>query len=358
MSFDFIPLELYSPLYFWVILLVVLFTFLELNSLGYNSSKWGAVFVIVLILYLGLRPISGKYFGDMGVYARYFKNYQNGADITSSTDVAFHYFIKLCSNFMSVNFFFLTCAALYTYPLYVISKKWFSTYWFYAFLVLVGSFSFWAYGTNGIRNGIAGSIFLLAISRENRILQIGIAIIAVGFHKSMLLPSLGFLIAQFYNEPKVMIAFWALCIPLSLAAGGFWESFFAGLGFDDERLSYLTAGNVNNDDFSNTGFRWDFLLYSSTAVFTGWYFIVKKGFEDKVYFWLFNTYVFANAFWILVIRANFSNRFAYLSWFMMALVIIYPFLKKEMLRNQNKILANVILAYFAFTFLMTIILNN
>lgn len=358
MSFDFIPLEMYSPLYYSIILFVVLFTFLELNLRGYKSSKWGVVFVLVLILYLGLRPISGQYFGDMGVYARYFRNYQSGGDITSSTDVAFHYFIKLCSNFMSVNFFFLTCAILYTYPLYVISKKWFSTYWFYGFLVLVGSFSFWAYGTNGIRNGIAGSIFLLAVSRDNRILQIGVAIIAISFHKSMLLPSLGFLIAQFYNQPKVMITFWAVCIPLSLAGGSFWESFFASLGFDDERLSYLTAGNVNNDDFSSTGFRWDFLIYSATAVFTGWYFIVKKGFEDKVYFWLFNTYVFANAFWILVIRANFSNRFAYLSWFMMAIVIIYPFLKKEMIVNQNKILANVILAYFAFTFLMTVILNN
>jgi surface polysaccharide O-acyltransferase-like enzyme len=66
--------------------------------------------------------------------------------------------------------------------------------------------------------------------------------------------------------------------------------------------------------------------------------------------------VFANAFWILVIRANFSNRFAYLSWFMMALVIIYPLLKKEMIKNQYKVLAKVMLIYFAFTFLMNVIL--
>jgi hypothetical protein len=66
--------------------------------------------------------------------------------------------------------------------------------------------------------------------------------------------------------------------------------------------------------------------------------------------------VFANAFWILVIRANFSNRFAYLSWFMMALVIIYPFLKSQLMPNQNKVLARVILFYFAFTFLMNVIL--
>ncbi len=132
--------------------------------------------------------------------------------------------------------------------------------------------------------------------------------------------------------------------------------FFASLGFEDERVLYLTHGNIIDDDFSSTGFRWDFLIYSATAVFAGWYFIVKKGFNDKVYVTLFTTYVFANAFWILVIRANFSNRFAYLSWFMMALVIIYPFLKQELIPRQHKVLAKVMLVYVAFTFVMNVVL--
>ena len=38
-------------------------------------------------------------------------------------------------------------------------------------------------------------------------------------------------------------------------------------------------------------------------------------------------YLTANAFWILVIRSSFSNRFAYLSWFLMAIIIFYPFFK-------------------------------
>jgi hypothetical protein len=41
---------------------------------------------------------------------------------------------------------------------------------------------------------------------------------------------------------------------------------------------------------------------------------------------------------------------------MMALVIIYPFLKKEMMPQQNRVLAKVLLVYFAFTFLMNVIL--
>jgi hypothetical protein len=304
---------------------------------------------------MGLRPVS-DFFGDTPTYARLFNLYKEGEQVYAEKDIIFNTFMLLCSKIMSVNMFFLTCAFLYVYSLYLVCKKWFPNYWFYAFLLLVGSFSFWGGVVNGIRNSMAGSIFLLGISRDKRLFQVVLILLSIGIHKSMLLPTLGFVIAQFYNKPKYMIAFWLLCIPLSIVGGGFWENFFASLGFEEDRLSYLTEGNVNNDDFSSTGFRWDFLLYSATAVYAGWYFIVKKGFEDKIYYWLFNIYVFANAFWILVIRANFSNRFAYLSWFMMALVIIYPFLKIELMKNQHKVLAKVMLIYFAFTFLMNVIL--
>ena len=116
-----------------------------------------------------------------------------------------------------------------------------------------------------------------------------------------------------------------LCIPLSLVSGGFWEGLFAGF-MADERSSYLTDGNINNDSFSSSGFRWDFLLYSASAVYTAYFFIFKKNFTDQRYNRLVCVYLAANAFWVLVIRANFSNRFAYLSWFMMGIVIVYPFL--------------------------------
>jgi len=303
---------------------------------------------------MGLRPINGFYFGDMGTYANLFASYQDGEIGSFQKDIVFNYFILWSSKVMSVEIFFLLCAALYVFPLYLTCKTWFDKYWFYAFIFLVGSFSFWAYGTNGIRNGIATSIFLLGISRKMKFTQLLIVLISIGFHKSLLLPAIGFFLAQNVLKPNLIVVLWLLCIPLSLISGGFWENFFAGLGFDDDRLSYLTAGNVNADEFSSIGFRWDFLLYSASAVFCGWYFIMKKGYNDVVYLTLFSTYVFSNSFWILVIRANFSNRFAYLSWFMMALVIVYPFVRGSLKYVNNKILGGVLMAYFAFTFFMNI----
>lgn len=359
---DFIPIELYTPIYYYILLVVVLVILLHTQTKGLKSTEalqlnnnFGSLVAVFVLLYMGLRPIHGV-FVDMTTYNKLFESYVTGAPITSTKDVFFHVFTKFSSQVMSAQIYFLLCAALYVVPLYIVCKKWFNNYWFYAFLFLIGAFSFWAYGTNGIRNGIAGSLFLLGISRDKRLWQVVFFVLAINFHKTMLLPTAGFILANFYNEPKKMIGFWTLCIPLSLVGGGFFENFFATLGFEDDRLSYLTDGNINDDNFSSTGFRWDFLLYSATAVFAGWYYIVKLKFEDKIYFWLFNTYLFANAFWILVIRANFSNRFAYLSWFMIGLVIIYPLLKREMIPEQHKKIGFILIAYFGFTFLMNVLL--
>lgn len=357
MSIDFIPLAIYTPFYYYIILVITLFVFFELQNKGMSNSSLGIFLLLFVTGYMGFRPIS-FYFGDMGTYARLFDEVDLNGAPTFEKDFVFNAYIQFSSKLMTANLFFFTSAILYVTPIYFACRKWFKKYWFYAFLMAVGSFSFWAYGTNGIRNGLATSVFLFGISRDKRVFQFLAILLAVGVHKSLMLPALGFVLAQVYNKPKVMIAFWAFCIPLSLVSGGFWEALFSNLGFDDDRLSYLTQGNVNDDDFSSTGFRWDFLLYSATAVFAGWFYIVKKNFNDKVYFWLFNTYVFANAFWILVIRANFSNRFAYLSWFMMSMVIIYPLLKTKLVSKQNRKLAFVILIYFLFTFIMNAILTK
>lgn len=356
--FDWVPLDLYKPLHYSLMLVLVLLTFLHSQSQPIDSNLnfrfmkvMGWIYFLWLLFFIGLRPISGAYFIDMGTYNQIFKYYAGGGQIISSNDIVFHFFTKFSSQIMTANSYFFVCAALYIIPLFIVCRKWFKDYWFYGFMFLVSAFSFWAYGTNGIRNGIAGSLFLLAISREKRRSQAIWMLLAIGFHKSMLLPVAAFILSNFYNKPKYVIFFWFMCIPLSLAAGGFFESFFGTLGVGDERLEYLTKG-ADATQFENTGFRWDFLLYSATAVFAGWYYIVKRKFNDKIYFWLFNTYVISNAFWILVIRANFSNRFAYLSWFMIGLVIIYPLLKQFIMPKQYKKIGLIFLIYFSFTFFM------
>ena len=361
--FDFIPIEYYTSVYYYVIGFILFFTFLNSQTEQITSAKTqifvknaGWLLLAFTLLYMGLRPISGQYFGDMATYAYIFRSYQNGIASAFKDDVIFSAFILFCSKIMSVQVFFFTCLVLYVLPLWRVSKKWFGTYWFYGFLALVISFSFWAYGTNGIRNGIATSFFLYAVSKEKLMYKVLLALLAIGIHKSLIIPGFAYCLTYVAKDPKYYFYGWLVCIPLSLASGGFWEGVFSGIMTDDRTARYLTESN-SAEIVASTGFRWDFLLYSSSAVYAAYFFIIKNKFIDLNYNRLVCTYLAANAFWVLVIRANFSNRFAYLSWFMMGIIIFYPFLSKVQIRNQHRILGMILVAYFGFTFLMNVILG-
>src|SRR5690554_3435155 len=109
-----IPLEFYTSFYYYVLLIIILFTFLHTQILSLSDEKnlnyvkiTGGIVLAFIFLYMGLRPISGFYFGDMGTYARIFERYADGAPIVSTKDVLFHVFTKLCSQIMSVHTYFL-----------------------------------------------------------------------------------------------------------------------------------------------------------------------------------------------------------------------------------------------------------
>lgn len=358
---DFVPLKYYYDVYIYFCLFLVIANLLHTYTLDLNDPKnlkflrtAGWVLLVLVLLFIGLRPISGHVFGDMGTYAVYFLNYAHGAPVTSTTDVVFHYYMKTLSYVVGVYGFFLITTILYIIPMYLISKSSFKHYSFYAFLMFTVSFSFYSYGTNGIRNGVATSMFLWGLCYPNKKLIMAVFfIVAVLFHKSLLLPIMAYVLTMFYNNPKTYLKAWILAIPVSFILGSIFIKLFTILGFGGDRLAgYLIGDAPLAEGVIKTGFRWDFLFYSAFPVFAGWYFIIKKGFKDKFYNQLFNTYLICNAFWILVIRANFSNRFAYLSWFLMAIVIIYPLLKQQFFKNQQIVIAKVVTAYFMFTFLM------
>ncbi len=358
------PIEYYSLIYYNFLLLLTLILFFQSQSgilesaSNLNGKKvLGTFLLLIAIFYIGLRPVNYR-FGDMVIYNLQFKQFVQGYLPKYEKDVLFEFFLYQFSKIGSATLFFFTCFLLYILPLYYFAKNVFKEYWFYAFYMLVISFSFWAYGTNGIRNGIATSLFLYGLSQKNTKKLLFILILSVFIHKSLIIPFVAYLIVMYYNKPKLLLFFWFAAIPLSLALGGFWEGVFMNFGFgNEERLTgYFDADQKGLDVAVKAGFRWDFLLYSATGVFAGWFFIVKKKFEDLFYNQLYSVYLISNSMWVLVIRANFSNRFAYLSWFMLGIVIIYPLLKVKLFTNQNKVIGFVILGYFTFTYIMNVIL--
>lgn len=359
---ELIPVAYYSNIYYQFLLVMTLFVLFQgglklESSQNLESKKALGFFIFILILfYIGLRPLNYR-FGDMVIYERQFQTYVAGAPMKVERDFVFEYFKYFMARTTNAPAFFFACAVFYVVPLYFASKNFFKSYWFYGFFMLVISFSFWSYGTNGLRNGIASSIFLYGLSKDKKVVIIALLFLSTLIHKSLLLPFVAYFASLIYGNSKAYFLLWITCIPLSLVAGGFFTNFFMGLGVVEESAvsSYLGEFDQAAEGVDlKVGFRWDFLLYSFMGVFAGFYYVFIKKYQDKIYLQLLNVFLFSNAFWVLVIKANYSNRFAYLSWFMLGVIIIYPLLKNKFFDNQHAVITRIILAYFVFTYVMNV----
>lgn len=231
-----------------------------------------------------------------------------------------------------------------------------------AILFFIYSFLFIGGGANGLRSGFATSLLCVAFvlldkQRVWQLVSIILMIAAVSIHKSMMLPVASMIMAWLFNlSTKTTIIFWLISIPISFVAGNSIGEFFASLGFDDRMARYLVLQEDEElmDRFAYIGFRWDFLLYSAAPILLVWYLTIKHDFKDKMFNLIANTYILSNAFWIMVIRAAFSNRFASLSWFLYPLVLAYPLLRFKIWEDQDRKFGLILLAYASFTFLMYI----
>ena len=177
----------------------------------------------------------------------------------------------------------------------------------------------------------------------------------MGIHRSTALPSAAAIASLYFvKDTKTAIRFWIASIAISLVAGPLVERLFAALGFDDRMSNYASINQEEGamDQFSQSGFRWDFLFYSSGAVAMVWYVTRYRKFKDSVYTIFANSYILCNAFWIMVIRSAFSNRFAYLSWFLYPVVMAYPLLRMNLWKDQDRRTALIFFLYSGFTLFM------
>jgi len=351
---------LYLNIYFLSLFVIVLITIFQLTRGNYNGTteRTGALlFTLFILLFIGLRPYNvpgvGTYFGDTANYYATFLQIASGNTDINSKDPGFSLLTKFCAATMSGQSYFFILAALYVLPLYYVCKRLSRKYTFLLLLVIVTSFLFWANAVNGIRTGIAISFFMLALTFKNKkSVMFLLILIALSFHKSLLLPVGALIMSSYYTNSKTYILIWFSSIILSLLFAGFFENFFSSFDVGDERFdSYLTS-EVDASQFKSIGFRWDFLLYSFIPIVLGAYYIFKKQYKTKLYIQLFNTYILTNSIWILVMRANFSNRFASLSWFIIPVILIFPLIKTKIWENQMKKLSLILFLSFAFTYYM------
>ena len=386
---------LLSQIYYWGVFLMSLALYFNYSGsnncdklLKKESMLPALVLTCLLIVFMGLRPVSGK-FGDTINYA-YIYNNTFGAGVFQfdfEKEWLWDFIMRSCKVAgLTVNAWFLLIAVGYLGFVFWGLRILLGENAWMAMLFFLSAFSTFTFGTNGIRNGFACSAVILAfaIAAHQNIARLIIAgavlVLAFGIHRSISLPILAFIAASYViKSPKVAIYFWIASIGISLVAGGAISNFFMGLGFDDRMTQYST--DQYSEQFTQTGFRWDFLAYSAMPVWLTWHVIQKaeKGraeFGDtieeaetnitgagriadahsmRVFNILATTYILANSFWVMVIRAAFSNRFAYLSWFLYPVVIAYAVIRLHIWEDQDRKAGLILALHAGFTIVMRLL---
>ena len=331
------------------------------NKIVSVNQMLGLMALLIVVILMGMRPASSDY-GDTANYAYGFDRYAQNKDSIHfyfEKEWLFGNTMRFFAKYSNIHAFFITCAIVYVGALWLALRRIFDEYNFVPLLVVMSMFTFWAYGVNGVRNGMGASMFILAMTYTNNIpMMLGIAFVGAGIHNSVYIMLAAAALAWVLNNSRLYMLIWGTCIALSFTIGSMIQSWMAGFaGSIDEGnkltsyLTYSTGAMLSEGIIVSTSFRWDFVAYSGLGVAIGAYFILRRRFEDEYYRWIFNTYLLCNSFWILIIRAPYSNRFAQISWFILPIVLIYPFMRERFWINQEKMLGLAIVLFYAFNFL-------
>lgn len=357
---------IYQIVYFVFILLFILLTRVSLTNVKTYHTTMGAFLVaLIFCVFITFRPPVDYTLGDVAYGYHYLNTVINSVkSFDFETEWLWVNIQVICQSLQfTYQVWFGIIAAGYIGGMYIFCVKHFNNNVLIGFLFFLTAFSFFPYAFNGIRNGLACSLiiwgfaYLLNNKKKYVFISMILFYMAYSCHKSTILPIGIALLLHFRNiSIKNAIRFWVISIFLSFLFGEAITSFFVDLGFDD-RLERYTSESYKEDfssEFSSTGFRWDFIIYSSVPIIFAWYISVKRQLVDYKFELLANTYILCNAFWVMLINSTFSNRFAYLSWFMYPILLAYPLLNMKIWRRQEQKTKNYLWLHSGFTFMMWI----
>lgn len=349
-----IPIEYYVPFYYFLLSIVLIFS---VAPLFFGKSLWKANFsigtillILVPILFIGLRDPYGswRYLGDTYFYTNAFNGIRESSYEIKS-DKLFYSLMYLFSKITNVKVFYILCSICYVLLPFYLFKNIEKKHVFILLALHVCSFSYWNFGANGLRNGLGVALFLYALiySEVKTITFYGLALISAQLHASMYIPLLGFIVSHIFVRTKVYLSFWLFTIPITFIYGkriqSFIDNFISQIGLSDSRLE--TYSNLNGaiaEVYQTTSFRLDFLIYSALPVLLGYLLIFKYKYFNQFYTRVFNSYLLLNGVWILLMYRPFTNRIAYLSWFLIP-VLFYPLLEIKFFKKQSSLIGSFLL---------------
>lgn len=356
------PGEYYSPIYLTVISLMTFYKcayysrvdVVALDNRGKVDSSFPFLLALGVALFVGLRP-QASCFVDSNNYIESYNAMEWSEFMFNPEAENFIFdnlFAWMASHATGWSAFFLVIALIYFFGMWFACRKMFPQDTFIAFLACLAAFSTFSYATNGIKAGAAASLFLIAVAYyKNLVVAVPFLFLSLGFHHSMMLPIGAFVLAYFYKNVKVYFFGWVVCLLLAMLHVSYFQTLLAGMA-DERGADYLMSSG--QDWGGKEGFRIDFVLYSAMPVLVGYWTVYRKKIISRAYNFLLSIYLVTNGVWMLCMYANFTNRIAYLSWFLYPVVLIYPFLKEDWGWNRYKTLAKVVCLHLLFTLFMNI----
>ena len=330
-------------------------SFIPMSQRRIEPLDGAVVLTILMIIFIGFRPIS-YVFTDMTGYTQAMVDGRfEGQDIRWDTNYLFQPMMAFLSSHGASKRTPIVILAIINFgATFIAMRKMFPKDVLIAMLVFFGAFSTFGAATNGLKAGCAAALFLVSLAyREKKLICCIFIFLSMGFHHSMQLPIVAFVLCSLYKQTKIYFLFWLLCFFISAAHLTDFMNMFESVT-DEHGSIYFNEGLIREYE-GKMGFRWDFILYSAMPLLLGHYFIFKKKITSEKYQFLLNLYLLVNAVWMLCMYAQFTNRIAYLSWLMYPVMIIYPFLNTKTGVGPTRLFRNVVIVHIGFTLFMQFI---
>ena len=213
---------LYKPIY---LLAVTLMTFFSMSLYGRwgkllkstNTSQIISIFMLVMVvMFIGTRPVSGAYFFDMAAYSASYVKLMNEPfyfDRDVDNLIWDNFFVWMASRGISFSTWLILVASAYFGLMYLACRKLFYNDVLIAFVTYLGAFSTFSYGTNGMKAGVAASVFLVAMAYRDKLwLSIPIALLSLGFHHSMIMVIAAYFVVLLVKNPKHYFVLWIISL--------------------------------------------------------------------------------------------------------------------------------------------------
>jgi hypothetical protein len=286
----------YIENYNYIIWLVLIFFLASSILSNLKKQKPLTIFEPYLLLasaivYIGFRNYNIGI--DTYVYQDIFNSFKIRPQLPDY-DIVFYFPWLLLRNLVDFRVILVACAFLYVYPVYSTYKKLSADYYLMFILVFLSPY-FFQFGINGMRNGVATSIFILGLGYVCRRGNIGwfVLILSAGIHSSMLFPLGIFFITKHIKSISFLLIGWLciLCLSISglVSLSGIAGNFFSFGG----RIAYVFNYLMDTTADRSVVIR-NYLVYGIPPVAMGLWHIFKNRY-DNFYLRIYKMYLLLNS---------------------------------------------------------------